>query len=90
MEAYAQSFFPKDEIEKIPFYNLNPQYFDHIEDKFYNKLFKAWEIMHYHSPETSDEVCKEMIWRNSHLKIDNNTMLYQNCKVKKKTLYMTF
>ena len=37
--------------------------------------------MHYHSPETSDEVCKEIIWRNSHMKIDKNTILYKNWKV---------
>jgi hypothetical protein len=64
-------------VNKLPFYNLNDNDHPTFKDNFYSQLFKTWSELKYHSPKNNEQVCREIIWHNSNIRIGNKTVYYK-------------
>jgi exonuclease III len=74
-KSYLSTKF-KNSIEEIPYYNLNINDYPPLEG-FYHDIFKTWAEIHYKRPTNPEEICRQMIWRNSNIKIDSKTVNYK-------------
>jgi hypothetical protein len=79
-KSYANSLFAKDDIQVIPYYNMEACEFNKIQNEFYRNLFKNWADIHYYTPTNGEQVCRELLWSNSHIKIGNKIVHYKNWK----------
>jgi hypothetical protein len=58
-----------------------------VTDKFYNSIFQMWAKLNFREPIKPEEILKQMIWNNSHIKVGNKTV-YSKKMVDKKILYI--
>jgi hypothetical protein len=79
-KSYANSLFKEYNIEHIPLYNTNTKEFDKIPDSFYRNLMKKWADIHHFTPYNGEQVCREILWNNSFIKIDNKTVNFKTWK----------
>jgi hypothetical protein len=45
-----------------------------MKDTFYSALFKVWAQIHCHDPINAEEVCRQPLWDNTFIRIENNTL----------------
>jgi hypothetical protein len=80
-KAYLGSKY-KLTMGKLPYYNIENIDFEKTGQKFYDNMLHMWADVHYNEPTNSEEVCQQIIWHNSAIRIDNkpttNTILEQN------------
>jgi hypothetical protein len=75
-KSYLESYF-NEPLEHIPYYNLNNNDYPHFRQPFYNELFKTWASIHYHYPKETIQICGQIIWKNSIIKIDGKLVNYK-------------
>jgi hypothetical protein len=76
-KAYLQTK-TQDPLQEIPMYNsIN---YEEIEfsDKFYTETFQVWAKLNYKDPKNVQEVIKQPLWRNSHIKIGGKSVKYND------------
>ena len=65
-------------IESLPMYNLSMHDINNITDDFYKSVFKMWTNLHNEEPEKTSEVLKQVIWKNSYIRISGVPVYYKN------------
>ena len=77
----------KEPVNMILLGNLRNIDMPIVTDKFYNSIFQMWAKLNFHEPTKPEEVLKQMIWNNSHIKVGNKTV-YSKKMADKKILYI--
>ena len=67
----------KMEVTRLPYYNLNNNDCPTFNDKFYDQLFLTWSELRTHEPTDNEQVCREIIWYNSNIRIANKPIYYK-------------
>jgi hypothetical protein len=47
------------------------------KDQFYNDLFHTWADIHSNTPVNREQVCGQILWNNSHIKVANKMINYK-------------
>ena len=55
----------------LPIYNLTENDLTQLKDKFYKEIFNMWTDIHFSNPKECEQIVKQIIWFNSHIKIGN-------------------
>jgi hypothetical protein len=67
-KAYLQTHFKKVKLHKLITYNTNINDFPSMKDGFYNEMFKMWTKIHDNEVNNAEDICREVIWYNKHIK----------------------
>ena len=73
----------EDDVKEFPKYNLHRNDCKETDNKFYNEILKTWADLHFHEPESKQEVLKQMLWQNSNIKVNHEVISYRTWKKKK-------
>jgi hypothetical protein len=80
-KTYLESYF-KEPIEMIPYYNLSNNDYPHFRQPFYNELFDTWHEIYFYVPIETIQLCEQIVWKNSLIKIDNKPVSYKQWRDK--------
>jgi hypothetical protein len=72
-KAYLDSKY-QYKINKYPYYNIRKEDCIETGQSFYDNLNKTWADINFREPECSEEVCQQIIWHNSLIKVNNKTI----------------
>jgi hypothetical protein len=68
----------QDPINEIPLFNSNNYDELKLSEKFYKEIFQTWAKLNFKEPSNAQEVIRQPLWRNSHIKIDGKTVKYKD------------
>ena len=71
-----------DEINMLPYYNINEHDMPRLGQPFYDGMFNMWTKLHFNKPTDTIPICEQIIWNNSHIKIDNKLVYYKHWQMK--------
>jgi hypothetical protein len=57
---------------------MNSDDYPVFTDPFYNELFKTWANLHSNEPQNAEEVCRQTIWKNQHIRVNGQGICYKN------------
>jgi hypothetical protein len=77
----------RDPINMILLGNLNKTDMPTIPETFYNSIFQMWSKLNYCEPTKPEEILKQMVWNNSHIKVDNK-IVYSRKMIGKNITYI--
>jgi hypothetical protein len=72
------AFKLQEDVKIVLCANLSRADFKWTKDEFYDSIFSMWTELHYHEPISIDETVKQIIWKNSHIKVDRKTIYHKN------------
>ena len=70
-------------INDVPLQNLTENIFPRFNDQFYNELFSMWAHIHYYKPKDNEDMCRQELWYNSNILIENKYTIYKESANKK-------
>jgi hypothetical protein len=68
----------KDPLDRILAGNLHIIDIPIITEDFYNSIFQMWAKLHYQEPSKPEDILRQIIWKNSLIKVDNKTLDYKS------------
>jgi hypothetical protein len=68
----------RTKCEDIPHYNLDTANYPIFHDRFYIELFDAWNKVRANKIETYEDICRQCIWNNRHIKVNHKVVNYKN------------
>jgi hypothetical protein len=82
MAAWKSYISPKfnEKFSQILLYNMSKGYYPKHFDKFYEDLFSTWAEIHVDEPKNPEEICKQIIWHNTFIPINNQRQAYKQWK----------
>jgi hypothetical protein len=78
-KTYLESYF-KEDINKIPYYNINKNDYPCFRQPFYTDLFATWANLHYNEPSDTLAYYEQIVWNNSLIKIGGKMAKYTTWK----------
>jgi hypothetical protein len=75
-KAYLE-YKVKESTEYVFLGNLSLNDMPIMTDKFYASIFETWAKLNHYVPQTVEEMLKQMIWKNSFIKIANKTVYFK-------------
>jgi hypothetical protein len=58
-------------------YNINMNEYPDFNDNLYVDLFEIWTELHLKQPENAEQVCKQTIWHNTYIQINEKAFRIQ-------------
>jgi hypothetical protein len=80
-KSYFSSFFKQD-ICKLPYFNLEYKDYPTMKDEFYKSMLATWSELHFQNPSDELEILKQPLWYNSLVRIGDKPVWYDNWQKK--------
>jgi hypothetical protein len=75
-KTYMASKLSMD-INEFVYYNVTANDYPTFQDQFYNDLLHTWDDIHSNTPVNREQVCEQILWNNSHIKIAKKMINYK-------------